>query len=197
MSMSQTKYREIKEIRNPKVQLSDDDAAAFRRLREQRLVRTDKDHAILRAARPTEDISALKNATDAVLGEAIPDFERRRKQIVEDFTKLFDRHRPYELALTSNDLVIDYGDLSQPFVPIPLPEGIGELWWAQTAFFSSLEGLTVDSPDPFVHIFGHVHYDGDPLLTGSVGYIEDYVLSPDRFPSTTRPSSTLRRNCGS
>jgi hypothetical protein len=185
MSMSQTNCREIKEIRNPKVQLSEDDAAAFRRLREQRLVRIDKDHAILRAGRPTEDIGAFKNATAAVFGGEIPDFESRREQIVEEFKNLFDKHRPYVLPLTSNDLAIDYGDLAHPFVPIPLPEGIGELWWAQTAFFSSLEGLTVDSPDEFVHIFGHVHYDGDPLLTGSVGYIEDYVLSPDRFPSTT------------
>lgn len=200
MGTLETNSRQIKTVRNPKVHLSDAEEAAFRRIRERHFTQMDKEESMLRKARPTENIRGLKKATDAMLREAIPDFESRRQQILERFTPGFNKTRPDVLPLHRLDLDLDYdgpGELHpvfpepNPKVPPPrFPEGACEFWWAQTTLFSSFPEITVDIPDDFVHIFGHLHYEGDDRLIGSVGYIEEYGLGPDRFPMLVATSLT-------
>lgn len=204
MNVLTSNSRRIKEVLNPQMGLSKQGAAALNRVRERRFARMDREEAMQRSARPTEDIRALKAATNAALGEAISGFHIRRQQILETFKPAFARSRPDVLDLKLVDLDLDYDGPSElhpvfpglnPTVPPPrLPEGACELWWARTTTFSSFPEITVDIPDAFVHIFGHIHYGDDDLRLGSVGYIEEYELAPDRFPmivaATVTPTIT-------
>lgn len=184
MTTSQAGSREINHIHNPNAEVSEADAVAFTRLHERHFARMDEEHAILRDARPTEDIRALKHDTDALLIEALPVLKVTREQIVGKFTPLFNKVRAGANKLGLGRNYFEDEPLRLP----PGGEGIGEFWWAETTFFSDFRDLTVTEQGDFVHIFGHVHYEGDPLRVGSVGYIQDYALTPNRFPSTTKTS---------
>jgi hypothetical protein len=189
MSTVYTSRRQVKEVRSPDVYPTEADAAAFGRLREQRFALMDEQQALMRASRPVEDIRALKAVTDDILTQTIPDFVKTRERIVERFTPRFHTILPETIDLHPA-LFLGGNEFFQPRIPPRLEPvaNAGELWWAQTAFFCSLGGLTVDLPDDRVHLFGHVGYNGDDLLAGSCGYIENYVLSPDRFPRTPKTS---------
>jgi hypothetical protein len=191
MNVAQTGTRKSKEVLNPKVRLSETEAAAFNTLRERTFTHIDATHASLRDTRPTDDMRLLKGETKRILSEAFPNFEEHRQLVFEKFSTRFNKKRPDVLRLYGDEIYSYFDGIGEADRIVP---GVGEFWWAQTSFITTMGEITVDLPDEFVHIFGHAHWEGDNLLTGSAGYIEDYVLSPNRFPSTSKTQFVINTN---
>ena len=74
------------------------------------------------------------------------------------------------------------------------PANAGEFWWAETDSFVSApaNSLFVDIDNDPCRIFGHIGYNGDPLLSGTIGVSMIFMLTPDRFPFTSRSTFEVR-----
>ena len=76
--------------------------------------------------------------------------------------------------------------------PFQNPPFAGELWWGETDSFLSGPDLVVDINDDPPRIWGHIGYNSDPLLTGSIGFSMFFFLTPDRFPVLTTGAFEIR-----
>lgn len=179
-----TKAQELKEVRNPAVQLSEAEASAFTRLHERRLRGIARRQALERAGRPAQHMRDFKTDATALMMEAIPAFSSSRRRLLDKYTAIFGTLRPDQIKLEMADGDRPFDDVIDQLQMIPRPpRGIGEFWWARTSTWSTMDEFTVALPDQQIRIYGHLHWGGDELITGSFGYIEDYVLTPDRFPT--------------
>jgi hypothetical protein len=182
----------LKHVSNPDSPLTEVESAAVRGVIERRLEQIAKENGRLRDGRPAEVIKQLRGDTTDIFTEAFPNFGSRRKQIVEKYKPEFDKLRAHIASIIWDNLDLDFGDVGNESFehvsppPPPPPPGIGEFWWDRTTYFSTFgEIFVVEEPgDEFIRIFGHLHWGGDSLLTGSVGFIQNFVLTPDRFPPT-------------
>jgi hypothetical protein len=196
----------LKHLRNPDSPLTEVESAVVQSLIERRLEQIAKEHGRLRGGQPAEAIKKLRGDTTKIFTEAFPNFKNRRKQIADKYKPEFEKARARIASIIWDDLDLGFGGIANETVdhvtppPPPLPAGIGEFWWDRTTFFSTLGEISVEQPDDeFIRIFGHLHWGGDSLLPGSVGFIQNFVLSPDRFPSTSETSFIIRsslRNIG-
>jgi hypothetical protein len=197
----------LKHVRNPDSPLPEAESAAVQSVIERRLEQIAKEQGRLRDERPAETIKKLRGDTTEILTEAFPNFGSLRKRIFDKYKPEFEKVRVHIASTILDDLDLDFGGIGNesfahvtppPASPPPTP-GVGEFWWDQTTFFSTFGEIFVEQPDELIRIFGHLHWGGDSLLTGSVGFIQSFVLSPDRFPSTTDISFVVRaslRNIG-
>jgi hypothetical protein len=195
----------LKQVRNPDSPLTEAESAAAQSVIERRLEQIAKENGRLRDGRPAEIMKKLRGDTTEIFTEAFPNFGSRRKQIVDKYKPELEKVRLHVASIIWDDLDLDFGGIGNESFehvtppPPPPPPGIGDFWWDQTIFFSTFREILVEQPDELVRIFGHLHWGGDSLLTGSVGFIQNFVLSPDRFPSTGETSFVVRaslRNIG-
>jgi hypothetical protein len=182
----------LKHVRNPDSPLTEAESAAVQSLIERRLEQIAKEHGRLRGGQPAEAIKKLRGDTTDFYTEAFPNFGSRRKQIVDKYKPEFEKVRVHIASTIFDDLDLDFGGIANETFdhvtppPPPPPAGIGEFWWDRTSFFSTLREILVEQPDDeFIRIFGHLHWGGDNLLPGSVGFIQTFVLTHDRLPSST------------
>jgi hypothetical protein len=178
---------EVKELRSDKAYLSEAEAAAFAKMRAGHRRFLEEDHAAKRAARPVELIREMRAAADKMFSHGMPSFEKDKATFEHDFATRIRDMRSETLKVHPPFVLGPFFTPKVPPTVAPIP-GAGELWWTQTASSCNLPGLTIDLSTDRVLLFGHIAYNRDPLFVGSCGFVEEYVLSPDRFPRTTKTS---------
>jgi hypothetical protein len=86
-----------------------------------------------------------------------------------------------------------FGDVPVAVLP-GQPAHAGELWWAETSWsvFAPSGTINVDIDADPNRIWGHIGYDADPTLTGNVGLVMTFMLTPDRYPRTPAQKFEIR-----
>jgi hypothetical protein len=191
MARSHSFDGEIKYVSDESGKLSDSQEEALSRMRERRLAQIASQHEWLRTLRPVELLKRLRDETTEAITAEFPGFLEIRKRIVDKYKADLDKLKP-DTAAIFDDLDIYAG----PGDPVPsLPStSVGAFLRSGTTFFSSFgEIITGFNPnDKTNRIWGHIHWTGDNLLTGSAGFIEDFVLSPNSFPPTSQTKCLVR-----
>lgn len=179
--MADSKDFQVGKVRNPAGALSPDNQTAAQRLRDQALASLRQYEAALSSDPVAAARREVQRETARVWASIIPDFDARAKSIRKLPGQTIDK----ETVLRRPSWWDDFRAPAPPPPPPPAPRaGVGEFWWAETNWSSSIPGITIDFPASDLRIFGHAHYKQDPLLAAHAGLIASFELSPDRFPPT-------------
>ena len=207
---------QVREVRSPRYKMSAEDEVALQRVRNLRWAALLEEHSEL-AHRPAQkELLGLQQEVTGALKPAIPDLDVRRERFREHYLTVRDRLLPHppppgrgvaaEGVITEPHFFVEPGVKMNPFLDpghaITVP-GLAEFWWARTSFLSSgmsggmvrspFPGINVDLPDDGkLHFFGHVHWEDDEPIVGSVGAISDYVVSPERLPTRDEEVFSVR-----
>ena len=155
-------------------------------------------------ARARREVAAETRAT---LAELIPDFEGRSNAHLDRYKDVFEKLKGSGGLPERYDPARDWGaimkygewaELEKKFphyIGATQPAHAGELWWAQTDWFMTAPANTlsvdINAGDRY-RIWGHIGYGGDNLMNGTVGLVMTFMLTPDRYPFTTKTTFEVR-----
>ncbi|MGQ0620757.1 MAG: hypothetical protein ACT4QA_12690 [Panacagrimonas sp.] len=201
--------------RNPRALMSEADRAAV-----ETLMRRSRDEAERRVAQLADrrrlDLTRALNAATQKLFASNPDFPEIGKKLMDRFKPDLDDLKVTGRAFDEEvfrlparrgviDLITPGDSYSETRERLRLldklgvtpaafgnPPFAGELWWGETKSFWSGHGLVVDINEDPPRIWGCIDYDGDPLLSGGIGFSMFFFLTPDRFPVFRTRSFEIR-----
>ncbi|MFF5538492.1 hypothetical protein ACFY71_39600 [Streptomyces cinerochromogenes] len=147
----------------------------------------------------TEIRRSIAKETREALRSAIPDLEERgraqRERIMPELdrlkgTSLQPLYDPVMRQDPSEPMVlrglVDHFPPDAPPIQLIQPPHMGELWRASVSGFSSEPSVFYDVDQDPLRIWGHIGYDSDELLGGSVGVSMTFTLPPERMENTKR-----------
>jgi hypothetical protein len=190
---------------NSRVQISEADSAAVAALLRQSRAEAERRATALSDRRTLEARRAL-NAATRELFESDPGFREAAKKLVDrikpdldglrtaggifdagvvklpDHSDVAGHISQVERYVTTRERLRLFDIIGASGPVFQDPPFAGELWWGETHSFWNGPDLVVDIHNDPPRIWGHIAYDSDPLLTGSIGFSMFFFLTPDRFP---------------